>query len=193
MRSDRNGFVMRGMLVIGSLLLCILNLVFPYEKEETVNWNDGGLKTESIAAGDVLVQPIAVEAAFDQLGVRIEAVRESKGLTFDMTLTKGDSIVAQQELPLKKVKAKGKVMLEFPTAEAGEYVLTIHVLGEGNTKLGAGEVQTMTLNGQEQAVGCAIRMNCVTKEYSYVMFFCALLLLMLAVVPSGNMGVKRHE
>ena len=193
MRADRIGVAMRGLLVICSLLLCILNLVFPYEKEETVNWNDGGLKTESIAAGDVLVQPIVVDAAFNQLGVRVEAVRESKGLTLDMALAKGDSTVIQQELSLKKVKAKGKVMLEFPTAEAGEYMLTIRVLGEGNTKLGAGENQVLTLNGQEQELGCAIRLNCVTKEYSHVMFFCALLLFMLAVVPGGNMGVKRHE
>ena len=179
------------LLVLGAALLALWG-AFPQTLGEADRWNDDNLKTESIAAGDVVVQPLTMEAAFDQMSLRVEAVRETKELSLAVKLLSGDTVVAEEEFPLRKVRAKGKLLLEFPMQAAGSYTLEVAAVGTGNTKLGAGESYPMQLNGQEQSVGVALRVNYVKTKYNQAILFSGALLMLLALTPCGRKEAERH-
>lgn len=176
----------RILLVVAGVALLALWAAFPQTQGQAEKWNDDNLKTEVIAAGDVLVQPMTMEASFDQLSVRVEAIRECKELTLNIRLLSGEKPVAEQEFPLRKVRSKGKLVLDFPAQPAGDYVLEVTAVGTGNTKLGGGESFPMELNGQEQAVGVALRVNFVVTRYNPALLFSAALLVLLALTPCGR-------
>lgn len=186
------GLAMRIVLVLLAVTLAALWGMYPQMQSEVVNWNDDKLKTETIAAGDTLVQPVTMDAAFDQVSLRVEAIRESKELTLGVKLLSGDKVVAEQEFPLKKVRAKGKLVLDFPTQSAGNYVMEVTASGTGNTKLGGGESFPMQLNDQEQSVGIALRVNYVVTKYNQAILFSAALMLLLALTPWGRKEAQGH-
>ena len=186
------GLAMRIVLVLLAVTLAALWGMYPQMQSEVVNWNDDKLKTETIAAGDTLVQPVTIDAIFDQISLRVEAVRETKELILTAKLLNGDKVVAEQEFPLAKVRAKGKLTMDLPQQPAGSYVLEIAASGTGNTKLGGGESAPMQLNGQEQKVGVALRVNCVTTKYNQALLFSAALLLLLALTPYGKKEGNGH-
>lgn len=187
-RSCKQGAGLAARIVL--LALCAVLLVlwgaFPQQQSEADWWNDDNLKTESFVAGDVLTQPVTVDASFNQLSLRVEAVRETKEMSLGVKLLSGDKTVAEEEFPLRKVRAKGKLVLEFDAQPAGEYVLEITALGTGSTKLGAGESVPMQLNGETQSVGCALRVNRVVTRYNQAILFSAALLALLALTPWGK-------
>lgn len=189
---QRMDLAVRMVLLAAGIALLVLWAAFPQTQGEAVKWNDDNLKTETIASGDEVVQPLSVAAGFDQLSLRVEAVRESKELTLNVRLRSGDSVVAEEAFPLKKVKAKGKLAMEFPAQPAGDYVLEVKASGTGSTKLGGGESCAMQLNGQEMSVGCAVRLNCVVTEYNQALLFSAVLLALLALTPGGKKEAKHN-
>ena len=186
------GLAVRLALLVLAMTLAALWGMFPQMQGEAVRWNDDNLKTDTINAGDVILQPMTMDAAFDQLSLRVEAVRETKEMSLGVKLLSGDKVVAEEEFPLKKVRAKGKLVLEFPQQSAGSYTLEITALGTGNTKLGAGEAYPMQLNDQAQSVGIALRVNCVTSSYNRALLFSAALMLLLALTPWGGKEVRSH-
>ena len=193
-RSCKQGRGLAGrmaLLLLSALLLALWGF-FPQMQDQADKWNDDNLKTETIVAGDVLTQPVTMDAAFDQVSLRVEAVRESKELTLGVKLLSGDKVVAEQEFPLKKVRAKGKLVLDFPTQSAGNYVMEVTASGEGNTKLGGGESFPMQLNDQEQSVGIALRVNYVVTKYNQAILFSAALMLLLALTPWGRKEAQGH-
>ena len=187
-RSSKQGTGLAARVVLLAMAVALLALwaIFPQVQGEAVKWNDDNKKTETIAAGDVLIQPVTMDAAFDQMSLRVEAVRETKELTLTARLLSGYKVVAEQEFPLARVRAKGKLTMDFPQQPAGSYVLEITATGTGNTKLGGGESFAMQLNGQEQSVGVALRVNCVVTKYNQAMLFSAALVLLLALTPWGK-------
>ena len=62
------GLAMRIVLVLLAVTLAALWGMYPQMQSEVVNWNDDKLKTETIAAGDTLVQPVTMDATF---GVKV--------------------------------------------------------------------------------------------------------------------------
>lgn len=193
-RSCKQGsaLALRIALVVIGLALVALWAAFPQTVGEADWWNDDNLKTESFVAGDVLTQPMPMDAAFNQLSLRVEAVRETKEMSLGVKLLSGGQVVAEEEFPLRKVRAKGKLVLDFDAQPAGEYVLEITALGAGSTKLGAGESVPMQLNGQDQAVGCALRVNRVVTRYNQAILFTAVLLALLALTPWGRKEADCH-
>lgn len=186
------GLAVRIALVVIGIALLALWAAFPQTVGEADWWNDDNLKTETFVAGDVLTQPMTMDASFDQLSLRVEAVRETKELSLAVKLLSGDKVVAEEEFPLRKVRAKGKLVLEFPAQPAGEYVLEITAVGTGSTKLGAGESVPMQLNGEAQSVGCALRVNRVVTKYNQAILFSAVLLALLALTPWGKKEADCH-
>ena len=193
-RSCKQGsaLAVRIALVVIGVALLALWAAFPQTVGEADWWNDDNLKTETFVAGDVLTQPMTMDAAFNQLSLRVEAVRETKEMSLGVKLLSGGKVVAEQEFPLRKVRAKGKLVLDFDAQPAGEYVLEITALGTGSTKLGAGESVPMQLNGQEQKVGVALRVNCVTTKYNQALLFSAALMLLLALTLWGRKEAQGH-
>ncbi|MBR4080589.1 MAG: hypothetical protein IKK21_02235 [Clostridia bacterium] len=184
--SNRCLWVRFSLILLGALAL-VLSVAYPTNVENVVNWNDDGMKTDAVSAGDIIMQHFITEQAFDQIGIRIEAVREAKNLVLDITLEEsGGKNVCSQTFSLKRVKAKGKLILEFPPVSGGEYLLTIVVSGEGTTKFGGGDNYSLISNGQVWPTGCALRIRCVKKTYSRSLLFSSVLLVMLACVPGGG-------
>ena len=66
------------------------------------------------------------------------------------------------------------------------------LIGEGNTKLGAGEENFMLYNGQEQTIGLAVRVNFVESVYSVPAVFTGALLVLLAFTPAGGKEAAKH-
>ena len=187
-----NGIWLRMISFAAGLLLIVLAVMAPQQLGEQVDLNDGRLKTETLVPGDVLEQPVDMPQSFDQLSVRIEATRETKNLSMRMALVKDGAVVAEEELPLARVKAKGKLTLEAGVQPQGSYVVRIEVIGEGSTKLGAGETSFMLYNGQEQPIGLAVRVNFVESTYSVSAIFTGALLMLLAFTPAGGKEAAQH-
>ena len=188
----RNGIWLRMIAFAAGLLLAVLAVTTPQWHGEQVDMNDDRMKTESLVPGDVLEQPVSIMSSFDQLSVRIEATKETKQLSMRVALIRDGQTVAEEEFPLKKVKAKGKLVLETGVQPQGEYIVRVEVLGEGSTKLGAGEQTFMRHNGQEQAMGLAVRVNEIECVYSLPAIFSGALLMLLAFTPAGGKEAAKH-
>lgn len=187
-----SGIWLRLIAFAAGLLLVVLAVIAPQQLGEQVDWNDDRLKTETLVPGDVLEQPVDMPQSFDQLSVRIEATRETKNLSMRVSLVKDGAVAAEEEFPLAKVKAKGKLILETGVQPQGSYVVRVEVIGEGNTKLGAGEENFMLYNGQEQTIGLAVRVNFVESVYSVPAVFAGALLVLLAFTPAGGKEAAKH-
>lgn len=197
------GWGLRGLSALAGILLVVLSLCNPVKFSEYAEYNDGRLKLPVMVPGDVLEQPLSIDHETDQLSVRIEAVREAKEITLDVSLLKNGSAVAQGEFPLRKVKAKGRVILDLPQVQGpGDYVLRIETMGEGSFKLGGDATLPAQLNGsaipaemegEAQATGCYVRMTSLERKYAVPPVFAGALLMLLACVPAGGKEHRKHE
>lgn len=202
MKHGMDGCVLRSMLALAGVVLLVLALCNPVIFSEYVEYNNGRLKLPPLAPGDVLEQPLTIDHETDQLSVRAEGVREAKELVLTMEMRRDGATVAHEEFPLKKVKAKGRLILDMPPKQPpGEYVLRIEASGQGNVKLGGDGAIPARLNGadipahaggEEQATGVYVRMTSLHKEYSVPAIFSGALLVLLACMPAGEKEAKRR-
>lgn len=179
------------MLLLGALLLGAVAL-YPAMDSSYVSVNDGRTSMEPLEPGDVLTQAVKLPGGVTQFSLQASSVKEAKGLTLSVALMQGERVVAEQEFPLAKVKAKGRLIVDLPGAAAGAYTLTVTASGEGSVKLAGGTETSAQVSGQTRETGCALRLTCVKKQYNPAVLFSGGLMLLLALTPSGGKEAARH-
>lgn len=179
------------MLLLGALLLGAVAL-YPAMDSSYVSVNDGRTSMEPLEPGDVLTQAVKLPGGVTQFSLQASSVKEAKGLTLSIALMQGERVVAEQEFPLAKVKAKGRLIVDLPDAAAGAYTLTVTASGEGSVKLAGGTETSAQVSGQTRETGCALRLTCVKKQYNPAVLFSGGLMLLLALTPSGGKEAARH-
>lgn len=179
------------MLLLGALLLGAVAL-YPAMDSSYVSVNDGRTSMEPLEPGDVLTQAVKLPGGVTQFSLQASSVKEAKGLTLSVALTQGERVVAEQEFPLAKVKAKGRLIVDLSGAAAGAYTLTVTASGEGSVKLAGGTETSAQVSGQTRETGCALRLTCVKKQYNPAVLFSGGLMLLLALTPSGGKEATRH-
>lgn len=179
------------MLLLGALLLGAVAL-YPAMDGSYVSVNDGRTSMEPLEPGDVLTQAVKLPGGVTQFSLQASSVKEAKGLTLSIALMQGERVVAEQEFPLAKVKAKGRLIVDLPDAAAGAYTLTVTASGEGSVKLAGGTETSAQVSGQTRETGCALRLTCVKKQYNPAVLFSGGLMLLLALTPSGGKEAARH-
>lgn len=179
------------MLLLGALLLGAVAL-YPAMDSSYVSVNDGRTSMEPLVSGDVLTQTVELPGGVTQFSLQASSVKDAKALTLSIALMQGERVVAEQEFPLAKVKAKGRLIVDVAGVRPGTYTLQVTASGEGSVKL-AGGVQTAALvSGQTRETGCALRLTCVKKQYNPAVLFSGGLMLLLALTPSGGKEAARH-
>lgn len=179
------------MLLLGALLLGAVAL-YPAMDSSYVSVNDGRTSMEPLIPGDVLTQAVELPGGVTQFSLQASSVKEAKGLTLSIALMQGERIVAEQEFPLAKVKAKGRLIVDLSGTAAGAYTLMVTASGEGSVKLAGGTETTAQVSGQTRETGCALRLTCVKKQYNPAVLFSGGLMLLLALTPSGGREAARH-
>lgn len=178
--------------LFGAALL-IFALMNPVTGSENMDLNDDRKTRVELSAGDVMEQQVSIPRAITQFSLRADGVKEAKGLTLTVTLSQGGTAVIEREFSLAKTKAKGKLIVDLPKeAGAGEYVLRVEAAGEGSVKLGGGVDMLAKVNDTNAEMGCALRVQYVSRTWGRAAIFCGALMIILSLTPGGGREAKRH-
>jgi len=180
-------------MALAGVALLAVALLNPVANSETMDINDDRKTRLELSSGDVMEQQVSIPCAITQFSLRADGVKEAKGLTLKATLSQGDKSVIEQEFSLAKTKAKGKLIVDLPKeAGAGEYTLRVEAAGEGSVKLGGGVDTLAEVNGASAEMGCAVRVQYVSRTWGRAAIFCGGLMIILSLTPSGGREAKRH-
>lgn len=178
--------------LFGTALL-IFALMNPVTGSENMDLNDDRKTRVELSAGDVMEQQVSIPRAITQFSLRADGVKEAKGLTLTVTLSQGGRAVIEREFSLAKTKAKGKLIVDLPKeAGAGEYVLRVEAAGEGSVKLGGGVDMLAKVNDTNAEMGCALRVQYVSRTWGRAAIFCGAFMIILSLTPGGGREAKRH-
>lgn len=178
---------------LAGVALLAAALLNPVANSEAMDINDDRKTRVSLSSGDVMEQQVNIPCAITQFSIRADGVKEAKGLTLTVTLSRGDSMIIEQEFSLAKTKAKGKLIVDLPREiEAGEYTLRVEAAGEGSVKLGGGVDMLARVNDASAEMGCAMRLKYVSRSWGRAAIFCGGLMIILSLTPSGGREAKRH-
>lgn len=191
---NQRAMIARGFVALAGVVLVALALLNPSVFGEYREVNDAQDTTAPLKAASVLEQRMMVAGEIDQFSVRVSSVKQAKGLTLEVSLYKGNETIVQKTFPLEKTRPKARLIVDLPSVQgAGEYLLRVKALGEGDVTFCGGEETTAIMDGQPWPMGLYLRMNCIQKEYSAPAVFSGALLLLLALTPGGGKEARRDD
>ena len=168
--------------VVGAACMLLYALV-PAEVSDLTGLYDAG-ESVTLSAGETLTMP--VETDFDKI-TRVSMVIVSAADAAEMTLTgtlDDGKTVHTEELKVQGKRAKSSLQLNPEPAVTGKASLTLRAEGAG----------TLKLEGQISEQGSTLHLRVVGLRISrnLQMLYLGLTLVVLAFVPGGRKGAKRH-
>ncbi len=177
----RKSLLLRALLTAVGLLFLALTLLNPRTETSFEDIHEGRKATAMLIPGETWVIPLGGSGEISEVSVVLSNVKEAKALTLHMALLKDGEAVASQSVSLEKAKGRGRVKLTPEAAvPAGSYDLALSVEGTGQ----------VSFLGDGEAVG--VRITQARTTYVAASGFSGVMLLLLALTPSGTGGKERN-